>query len=96
VVLTHKPTGQQVRSEEGRHRGHNEHLAWERLEAKLRDAAEGRDADRVSAELAQGGLGKRGQKIRTYRVRDDLVIDHRTDRRCRFQDYARGKFRFSL
>lgn len=91
VVLTHRPTGVQVRSEDGRHRAQNEIAAWQRLEDKLRSTFDSADATRMSSELAQGGMGKRGDKIRTYRTKDDLVIDHRTDRRCRLSDFVKGR-----
>jgi protein subunit release factor A len=80
-----------VRSEDGRHRAQNEIAAWQRLEEKLRSTFDNADASRVSSELAQGGMGKRGDKIRTYRTKDDLVIDHRTDKRCRLSDFVRGR-----
>jgi len=91
VILTHRPTGTQVRSEETRHREKNERLAWQRLEDKLRGAFNGAEVNRLSADLASAGDGKRGQKVRTYRVKEDLVIDHRSDRRCRLADFLKGK-----
>ena len=91
VILTHKPTGIQVRSEETRHREKNEQLAWQRLDEKLRNTFDNKESDRMSSELAAGGLGRRGQKIRTYREKDDMVVDHRTGDKRRLSDFVRGK-----
>jgi len=91
VVLTHRPTGIQVRSEDSRHRGQNEIAAWERLDEKLRLIFNTNDINRKSSDLAKGGLGKRGDKIRTYRTKDDLVIDHRLNKRYRLSDFIKGK-----
>ena len=91
VVLTHKPTGLQVRVEEQRTRQQNEAIAWERMEEKLAATFNGEVASKKASDLASGGNGKRGQKVRTYRVREDMVVDHRTDRRYRLSDYIKGK-----
>ena len=41
------------------------------------------EAERVGSRRQQLGSGQRGDKIRTYRERDDLVIDHRAGTKTR-------------
>ena len=38
----------------------------------------------------QVGSGMRGDKRRTVRVQDDMVIDHLTGRTWRYREYVRG------
>lgn len=91
VMLTHHPTGITVRSEETRHRAKNEVLAWERLTEKLRRIHDEGQAHTVNQTRAdQIGCGQRGDKIRTYRERDDTVSDHVTGRKARLKDVLRG------
>lgn len=40
----------------------------------------------------QIGSGQRGDKIRTYRSQDDVMIDHRTDQKARLSDVLRGNW----
>lgn len=41
---------------------------------------------------AQVGTGMRGDKIRTYRMQDDIVTDNRTGRQARWRKVERGDF----
>jgi peptide chain release factor 1 len=91
VQLTHLPTGFQVRSHEERSQLQNrlaalrklrEHLSrTRRVEAAAARAAERRD---------QVGSGMRGDKRRTVREQDGVVVDHETGRTWRLRDYVRG------
>lgn len=38
----------------------------------------------------QVGSGMRGDKIRTIRVRDNVVTDHKLDKKISFKNYSRG------
>jgi peptide chain release factor 1 len=37
------------------------------------------------------GSGMRGDKVRTYRDRDDVVTDHRSDVKARLRDVKQGR-----
>ena len=78
VVARHLPTGLTVRIDiksqhEGRKRA-------KQMLAALVDARQKAHwhADRQAHRRQQLGSGMRGDKVRTYRVRDDRVVDHRT------------------
>lgn len=91
VLAVHRPTGLQVRID-GRSQIQNRKLALAILASKLRQqaAAQGQDA-RNQARRSQVGTGERSDKIRTYRVRDDLVIDHRSGQRWKLSAWIRGE-----
>jgi len=93
VLLTHKPTGVQVRCESSRSQHHNRMAALALLRARLWAAAQGRlDDERAEDRRRQVGSGMRGDKRRTIRVQDDTVVDHRTGRRWSFREYERGNW----
>jgi peptide chain release factor 1 len=48
--------------------------------------------DENATRKAQIGFGERADKMRTYREKDDIVIDHRTGRKARLSDLLRGKW----
>lgn len=41
---------------------------------------------------AQVGTGMRGDKVRTYRLQDDIVTDNRNGRQARWRKVERGDF----
>ena len=40
----------------------------------------------------QVGSGMRGDKVRTYRLQDDVVLDHRSGKKCRASKLLAGNF----
>ncbi len=94
VRVVHVPTGTSVRIDSGRSRERNRELAFSTLLARLRDTrATRRKKAEDATRRALVGSGMRGDKIRTIRVQDGLVTDHRHDTRIRFKDYARGRWK---
>ena len=79
VTLTHIPTGISVRIDtRSQHESRRKALAI--LTQRVQEVgARQRDAARNTARRNQVGTGMRGDKIRTYRVRDGIVIDHVRD-----------------
>ena len=93
VLLTHRPSGLQVRCETSRSQHHNRIDALALLRARLWEGEHDRlHAERAQERRAQLGSGMRGDKRRTVRVQDDSVVDHETGRSWRFKDYERGNW----
>lgn len=91
VMMKHKPTGVTVRVETSRSQWQNRESAKRLLAARLTDAV----LDELLGEQNRlrklhVGAGKRGDKIRTVRMQDDTVTDHRTGRKMSAQKYMRG------
>jgi peptide chain release factor 1 len=78
VHLIHKPTGIDVRIQDTKSQSQNRQVAWRVLRARLyeRQKAEA-DAQRADARKSMIGSGMRAEKIRTYRFKENLVVDHR-------------------
>lgn len=94
VVLTHKPTGIMVRCEKERSQHKNEELAWKELERRLSELHQVAEHNKINSDRsAQIGSGERGDKIRTYRVQDGFVTDHRSGKRISIRDLYKGKLR---
>jgi peptide chain release factor 1 len=94
VILTHKPTGIMVRSEENRTQGKNEEAAWKRLEEKLSQINDGAIGDKIKeTRFNQIGYGNRNDKRRTYREQDGFVLDHVTDKRITIKELYKGNIR---
>ena len=92
VVATHRPTGISVRVD-SRSQYQNKQLAYKLISAKLLEL------DKIQFENQQNdsrrnqiGTGMRGDKIRTYREKDDLVIDHRTNKKSSLDQWIRGNW----
>jgi peptide chain release factor 1 len=91
VQVWHKPSGMTIRVESERSQSQNRASAMGLLRARLRDAGQQqRNLDRDLDRKQQVGGGARGDKIRTYRVRDDQVHDHRTDKKVSLRLVQRG------
>lgn len=94
VILTHKPTGIMVRSEENRTQGKNEEAAWKRLEEKLSQINEGAVGEKIKeTRFNQIGYGNRNDKRRTYREQDGFVMDHVTGKRITIKELYKGNIR---
>lgn len=81
VHLIHVPTGIEVRMQETKSQAQNREKAWQLLRARLfeRQKAEA-DAQRAEARSSMIGSGGRAEKIRTYRYKENIVVDHRIGR----------------
>lgn len=90
--LLHVPTGIEAKAE-CRTRETSYKQALQALTERIAASAAKTEADRhASVVKAQVGSGMRGDKIRTYRLQDDFVTDHRTGARARWADVERGIF----
>jgi peptide chain release factor 1 len=93
VLLTHRPSGMQVRCESTRSQPQNRITALAILRARLWAQAQGRlDDARAGERRRQVGSGMRGDKRRTIRTQDGSVVDHLTGKRWPYKDYVRGQW----
>jgi protein subunit release factor A len=89
--VTHLPSGVVVRSEGSRSQHRNREVALEDLDTKLRErAAQESSGARKATSKGQQGSGMRGDKIRTTRLQDDQVTDHRSGKMGRAKKYLKG------
>jgi peptide chain release factor 1 len=81
VHLIHLPTGIEVRMQETRSQGQNREKAWKLLRARVLERREAEAAARRSDQrIAMIGSGGRAEKIRTYRWKENVAVDHRIER----------------
>ena len=80
VHLIHKPTGIEVRMQETKSQSTNREKAWRLLRARLFELQLAKKREQESAaRLAQIGSGERSERIRTYRYKDNIAVDHRVE-----------------
>lgn len=91
VVMRHKQTGIEAKAaSKSQHR--NRQIAREMLEGRVAALLAGRaQAAESQTRRAMVGTGMRGDKVRTYRVRDDNVTDHRSGKKARMSDVLAGR-----
>ena len=90
VVMRHRPTGIEAKAA-SKSQHDNRRVAREVLEARV--AAHQAQASKSAEDArrrAAVGSGMRGDKIRTYRCQDDVVIDHQSESKMRLREVLQG------
>ncbi len=78
VHLIHTPTGVEVRMQETKSQRQNREKAWRLLRARLYELEREKQAAQRAADRAgQIGSAGRAERIRTYRYKENIVVDHR-------------------
>ena len=91
VILKHLSTGLTVRVETSRSQWQNRESAKRLLLARLAERVSQKQSSlRSKNRRQQLGSGMRGDKIRTIRMQDGSVIDHKTGKRTTVTRYLRG------
>lgn len=91
VIITHLPTGIKA-SKNSRHQHKNKEAAMEEITKRVNYFYKtGHIQEEVDDRRDQIGKGNRGDKRRTYRVKDNIVIDHVTGKTARYKDIIKGK-----
>ncbi|MDE1038255.1 MAG: PCRF domain-containing protein [Phycisphaerales bacterium] len=91
VHLIHEPTGIEVRMQDTKSQAQNREKAWKLLRARLFDVQKAKiDAERAEARNSMIGSGNRAEKIRTYRYKDNLIVDHRISGHYNLADVLSG------
>lgn len=93
VIAVHKPTGIQVRIDNERSQHQNRRMALQVLKARIDDLNAQKAFELLVKERKeQAGTGMRGDKIRTYREKDDIVNDHRTGTKSSLTNWLKGNW----
>jgi peptide chain release factor 1 len=80
-----------VRADAQRTQYQNKQIALQILQSKLKHSALEKSHLAINTTRAnQIGSGMRGDKIRTYRERDNIMIDHRTDKKFQLSLFKQG------
>ncbi|MBI1373545.1 MAG: PCRF domain-containing protein [Phycisphaera sp.] len=78
VKMLHIPTGIEVRMQDTKSQHQNRALAWQLLRARVFEHHQRQvDAERAETRAKMIGSGERGERIRTYRYKDSIAVDHR-------------------
>ncbi len=78
VHLIHEPTGIEVRMQDTKSQAQNRVKAWQLLRARLYEQQRMEaEANRAESRNSMIGSGNRAEKIRTYRFKDNIAVDHR-------------------
>lgn len=91
VRVIHKPSGMVVVCREQRKQGQNKSKAVAILASRLQEIQERKqNSKKRNIKKSQVGGGQRGDKIRTYRFQDDIVVNHKTGRKRNLSDIIAG------
>jgi len=91
VHLIHEPTGIEVRMQETKSQSQNREKAWQLLKARLYERQKAAaDAERAETRNAMIGRASRAEKIRTYRWKENIVVDHRLGESFNLGDVMAG------
>lgn len=92
VIAIHKPTGLSVKID-ARNQHKNKALATRLLVERVREQERSAsNRKRHTNRKQQVGSGMRGDKRRTYRSRDNRVVDHITGQKWRLSRWVRGEW----
>lgn len=91
VIMTHIPTGIKV-VRDGRSQISNREYAYTEIKKRVNEFYRTGFMDNESkGRKDQVGNIDRSIKKRSYRVKEDLVIDHETGKSCSFKEFNKGK-----
>ena len=92
VHMIHKPTGIEVRMQESKSQHQNREKAWQLLRARLHaHQQQEKDAQRAQQRSEMIGSGGRSERVRTYRYKENIVVDHRIGESFNLQSTLAGE-----
>lgn len=78
VKLVHIPTGIEVRMQESKSQQQNRQRAWQLLRTRVYDLYQRqKNEERREKRSTMIGSGERSERIRTYRYKENIAVDHR-------------------
>lgn len=91
VIALYKPTGERVRVETSRSQYKNKETALALLAARVTEKrANSNNTSLNDNRKSQIGSGMRGDKVYTYRVKDNTIVDHRTGKTTNYTKWTKG------
>lgn len=92
VHMVHIPTGIEVRMQESKSQHQNRAKAWQLLRARVYDKYQRqKDAERAATRSQMIGSGGRSERVRTYRYKENIVVDHRLSRSFNMRPILEGQ-----
>ena len=92
VHMIHKPTGIEVRMQESKSQAQNRQKAMQLMRARVYDRMKAqKDAEYAQERSKMIGTGGRSERVRTYRWKDNLVVDHRLSGNFNLQSVMAGE-----
>lgn len=92
VHIIHIPTGIEVRMQESKSQQQNRVKAWQLLRARVYDHYQReKDAQRAAERSDMIGTGQRSERIRTYRYKENIAVDHRLNASFNLQNIIAGQ-----
>ncbi len=92
VKMKHKPTNIEVSMQDTKSQAQNRAKAWQLLRARIYEYHQREnDAKRAETRSKMIGTAERGERIRTYRYKDNLCVDHRLNRSFNLQEIIIGR-----
>jgi len=91
VQMIHKPTGIEVRMQESKSQAQNRQKAMQLMRARVYERMQAEeDAKRAEKRSSLIGTGGRSERARTYRWKDNQVVDHRLGQSFNLQSVMGG------
>ncbi|MCC7204317.1 MAG: PCRF domain-containing protein [Phycisphaeraceae bacterium] len=92
VHMIHVPTGIEVRMQESKSQQQNRVKAWTLLRARVYDHYQRiKQAERSESRSKMIGSGERSERIRTFRWKENIVVDHRLSESFNLQSVLAGE-----
>jgi len=92
VHMIHKPTGIEVRMQESKSQHQNREKAMQLLRARVYERMQAeKDAEYADQRSKMIGTGGRSERVRTYRWKDNMVVDHRLNQSYNLQAVMAGE-----
>ena len=92
VHMIHTPTGIEVRMQESKSQQQNRQKAMQLMRARVYERMQAeKDAEQADRRSAMIGTGGRSERARTYRWKDNMVVDHRIGESFNLQTVMAGQ-----
>jgi peptide chain release factor 1 len=92
VKMRHNPTGIEVRMQDTKSQHQNREKAWQLLRARVYEHFQAAaEAQRAESRSKMIGRATRGERIRTYRYKENIAVDHRLGESFNLQPLLAGE-----